>query len=94
MRNGAYRTQCRRCSSVVYDGPWILPTERLQLQQDHRKSCTADIISIRAPLSTSSQIATTNSPITHLAYQPGVGEAGNGEPRSYDAATVAGMVAM
>lgn len=44
MENGTYRTQCRRCGALVYDGVWIPPVERLRLQHDHRDLCPADVI--------------------------------------------------
>uniref|UniRef100_UPI001C0EFF15 hypothetical protein n=1 Tax=Rhodococcus erythropolis TaxID=1833 RepID=UPI001C0EFF15 len=41
MDEGHYRTQCRRCESTVYDGPWIPPQQRHHLHQHHRTTCAA-----------------------------------------------------
>ncbi len=49
MTNSAYRTQCRRCKTIVYDGKWISPAERLGLHREHRGMCPADVIPIQGP---------------------------------------------
>lgn len=41
MSDGHYRTQCRRCDTLVYDGPWIPPNQRLRIHEHHRTTCTA-----------------------------------------------------
>lgn len=46
MTNSAYRTRCRRCGTVVYDGQWIPPADRFTIEQDHRDTCPADIVPI------------------------------------------------
>jgi hypothetical protein len=94
MKNGAYCTKCRRCSSVVYDGPWISPAERLRLQQDHRSSCPADVIPIRESLSTSSRVPTVNLRIAAPAKLRQRVKSEVKRPQGYDTATVAGMVGL
>lgn len=94
MKNGAYCTQCRRGSSVVYDGPWISPAERLRLQQDHRSSCPANAIPIREPLTASPRIAAVNSHITRPAQLRQRVKSEMKRLHGYDTATIAGMVGL
>lgn len=39
LNAGLYRTQCRRCNAIVYDGSWITPPERRALHEHHRTIC-------------------------------------------------------
>ena len=49
MTNSAYRTQCRRRKTIVYDGKWTSPAEPLGLHKKHRGMCPADVIPIQGP---------------------------------------------
>ncbi|SCC64056.1 hypothetical protein GA0061093_11748 [Rhodococcus qingshengii] len=40
MSEGYFRTQCRGCDLLVYEGPWIPPRERQHLHERHRALCT------------------------------------------------------
>ncbi|SCC70229.1 hypothetical protein GA0061093_13517 [Rhodococcus qingshengii] len=41
MSEGYFRTQCRECDLLVYEGPWIPPRERHLLHEHHRALCTS-----------------------------------------------------
>lgn len=41
MSEGYFRTQCRGCDFLVYEGPWIPPRERQLLHEHHRALCTS-----------------------------------------------------
>jgi len=41
MNEGYFRTQCRHCGDLVYEGPWIPPQRRHHIHQDHRTTCTS-----------------------------------------------------
>jgi hypothetical protein len=41
MSEGYFRTQCRGCELLVYEGPWIPRRERQLLHERHRTLCTA-----------------------------------------------------
>jgi hypothetical protein len=41
MSEGYFRTQCRECDLLVYEGPWIPPRERHLLHEHHRTLCTS-----------------------------------------------------
>lgn len=40
MSEGYFRTQCRGCELLVYEGPWIPPRERQLLHEQLRTQCT------------------------------------------------------
>lgn len=49
MSEGYFRTQCRGCDLLVYEGPWIPPRERHLLHERHRALCTSAPATTTAP---------------------------------------------
>ncbi|MDE8649718.1 hypothetical protein PXH69_32620 [Rhodococcus qingshengii] len=42
MNEGYFRTQCRHCGDLVYEGPWIPPHKRHHIHHAHRTTCTTN----------------------------------------------------
>ena len=38
---GYFSPRCRHCGDLVYEGDWITPRERHEVQQHHRELCSA-----------------------------------------------------
>ncbi len=39
MDDSYFRSQCKVCDLVVYEGPWLSPPQRLSVQEHHRDVC-------------------------------------------------------
>ena len=43
MDDGYFRSQCRACDQIVYEGPWLSQPQRRNLHEYHRGVCAQGI---------------------------------------------------